>query len=311
MGYWLDTIKGEWLSEKQATDHTPDDDALADADDVQTKQKVIPYVEDRRNILVIRLPEQVGEETAISLMYALERGIETAFQLEDSELGSELLPDSDSRGRALFIESAEGGAGVLRRLVDEPGALAQAARQALELAHFDPDTGEDGEGRDSRGERCERACYDCLLSYSNQLVHQQIDRHLIRDHLLALAGARTTRSAGGVDREEQLDLLARASDSGLEREFVEWLRERNHRLPDDAQVLVDDAQTRVDFVYRLGGGNVAVFVDGPHHDAQRNAQRDRDAEERLYDLGWSVVRVAYDADWSHVVERYPSVFGPS
>ncbi|SNR46794.1 protein of unknown function [Haloechinothrix alba] len=311
VGYWLDTVNGEWLSERKAADHTPEDDSLAEAEDVQTKQKVIPYVEDRRNILITRLPHQVSAEAAGTLMFALSRGIGTAFQLEESELDCELLPDPDHRGRALFIESAEGGAGVLRRLVDEPGALATAARYALELAHFDPNTGEDTEGRDSHGERCERACYDCLLSYRNQQVHEQIDRHLVRDQLLALAGAETIRGSGGVSRDEQLDHLLRACDSELERQFVQWLRQHNYRLPDEAQRLVRDAGTRVDFVYQANGGNVAVFVDGPHHEADRAAQRDAEAEERLYDLGWSVVRVAHDADWASVIQRYPSVFGPS
>ena len=68
--------------------------------------------------------------------------MEIPFQLEDSELTSELLPDADSRGRVLFVESAEGGAGVLRRLQAEPEALAHVARAALELIHVDPDTGE-------------------------------------------------------------------------------------------------------------------------------------------------------------------------
>ena len=74
-------------------------------------------------------------------MYALERGIEAAFQLEDSELDSELLPGRtrDRRSRMLLIESAEGGAGVLRRLQAEPARLARAAPMALEIAHFDPE----------------------------------------------------------------------------------------------------------------------------------------------------------------------------
>ncbi len=80
-------------------------------------------------------------------MFALERGIEAVFQLEDSELDSELLPPEDGpRDRTLFTESAEGGAGVLRRLQAEKDALARAAREALRIAHFDPDTGADHGG---------------------------------------------------------------------------------------------------------------------------------------------------------------------
>jgi hypothetical protein len=53
---------------------------------VATKAKVIPYVDDTRNLLVLRLHEPVPVELATTLRYALERGIEAAFQLEDSEL---------------------------------------------------------------------------------------------------------------------------------------------------------------------------------------------------------------------------------
>ncbi|MDQ3760859.1 MAG: hypothetical protein M3460_03945 [Actinomycetota bacterium] len=59
---------------------------------------------------------------------------------------------------------------MLRRLIDEKdNGLARAARRALEICHFDPDTGEDlGGVLDRTGERCAHACYDCLLSYRNQ-----------------------------------------------------------------------------------------------------------------------------------------------
>ncbi|MGH3906994.1 MAG: DUF1998 domain-containing protein [Pseudonocardiaceae bacterium] len=119
-GYWINVQTGYWLSERQALDATPDTAELEDAGAVARKQKVIPYVEDRRNILITRFARgPVDEQTALSVMHALERGIEAEFQLEDSELSSELLPDDGQLGRALFVESAEGGAGVLRRLVDE------------------------------------------------------------------------------------------------------------------------------------------------------------------------------------------------
>lgn len=308
-GYWLDTAEGRWLSEKAAADATVDTEGMAAAEDVARKAKVIPYVEDRRNILVVRLGESVDDATATTLRYALERGVEACFQLEDSELSSDPLPDLDGRARMLLTESAEGGAGALRRLVAEPSALGQVARTALQIAHFDPQTGADlGHAAGAR-ERCELACYDCLLAYGNQPWHAAIDRHTVRDLLLRLAGATTAIGAGGRTRARQREILDRLSDSGLERRFVTWLDERGLRLPDRAQVTVAEAAARPDLVYDLPTGAVAVFVDGPVHDSPEQAERDEQAEERLIDANWIVLRVRYDEDWAALVARHPSVFG--
>lgn len=309
-GFWLDTIGGRWLSDKQASDATVDTDELTDLADVPTRAKVIPYVEDTRSIVVLRHATRLDETTATSLRYALERGAEAWFQLEDSELASDELPDPAERGRVLFTESAEGGAGVLRRLVLEPDAIAQVAQIALERCHFDPNTGEDLDHAPGSGERCERACYDCLLSYGNQLDHSLIDRHRIRDLLLELARATTTAGAGGRTRADARDLLSALADSSLERRFVDWLDDRGHRLPDRAQVNVTEARARPDLVYDLPSGPVAVFVDGPIHDNATQAERDAEAEDRLIDIGWSVIRVRHDDDWATVVAKFPSVFGP-
>ncbi len=143
-------------------------------------RRVIPYVEDRRNILVVTLDEPLHQPVALSFMYALERGIEAAFELEDSELAAELLPpEGGPHKRILFMEAAEGGAGVLRRLQAEPGALAKAARHALDICHFEAD------GRDRGGphqdRKCALGCYECLLSYGNQLHHTELNRHSIAE----------------------------------------------------------------------------------------------------------------------------------
>jgi ATP-dependent helicase YprA (DUF1998 family) len=308
-GFWLDLAQGKWLSEKQATDSTVDEESLDAAEDVARKAKVIPYVEDRRNLLVLRLADIADEQTATTLRYAVERGTETAFQLEDSELESQALPDHQGRGRMLLTESAEGGAGALRRLVAEPDALARVAREALAIAHFDPVTGEDlGHAPGSR-ERCERACYDCLLSYGNQHDHALIDRHAVRDLLIELSRATTAAGASGRTRGEQRDWLDKLADSSLEKQFLGWLDDHGYHLPDDAQVHVAEANARPDLVYDLPGNPTAVFVDGPVHDQPSTVQRDREAEERLIDAGWCVIRVRHDDDWSAVVARYPSVFG--
>lgn len=308
-GYWLDPVTGEWLDDTKAADRTVDSEDLEPADDAKTKKKVIPYVTDTRNILMVRAAEKVDAVTATSLRYALERGIEAVYQLEDSELDSSALPDVAGYGRMLFTESAEGGAGVLRRLVSEVAAVAGVAREALRLAHFDPYTGDDLGHAPDAAERCERGCYDCLLSFSNQAEHSLIDRHKVRDLLMRLASASTVTGGGGESRDASLEELSALCDSDLERRFLRWLSDRGLRLPDRAQVYVEAATARPDFVYDIPAGKVAVFVDGPVHDAPAQAARDAAAAERLADGGWDVLRVEHDQDWMAVVKSRPAVFG--
>ena len=307
-GFWLHTVEGRWLSDKEASEADSDDD-VERADDVSAKAKVTPFVEDTRNVLVVRFAREVTDAEATSMRYALERGIEAEFHLEDSELSSQTLPDIDNRGRFLLTESAEGGAGVLRRLANEPAALARAARKALDICHFDPETGVDKGHPEGVTERCERGCYDCLLSYTNQFEHAVIDRALVRDLLLAVADATTSAGAGGRPRAATLDYLGAFTDSSLERKFLNWLSERGYRLPDRAQVTVSEATARPDFAYDLPTGVTFVFIDGPDHDPQYQAERDAAAEERLVDLGFHVIRWRYDDDWAILAAAKPSVFG--
>ena len=309
-GYWLDLREGNWLSDKKAADRTVDTDGLDAAEDVQAKEKVIPYVEDRRNLIVLRLAAAAPDTVTVTLRAALERAAEATFQLEGSELDSLELPDLDERGRMMLNESAEGGAGVLSRLVEEPGTLATVARTALELIHYDPDTGEDlGQAPGAR-ERCEKGCYDCLLSYSNQYEHGRIDRHSAVPLLRQLARSQVARGAGGRDRAAQQQWLDALSDSGLERRFIDWLTEHGQHLPDGAQRTVSAAQARPDLVYDVPGNPTAVFIDGPHHDDAHQRLRDEQAAERLEDLGWTVLRVRHDDDWAGVVSRNAWLFGP-
>jgi ATP-dependent helicase YprA (DUF1998 family) len=312
VGYWVNPANGRWLSETQATDSSPEDEGLERFGDAVRAAKVVPFVEDRKNICVLRLADPVPETTAVTLRYALERGIEAMFQLEDAELTSEDLPDADGRGRMLFIESAEGGAGVLRQLHDRSGTLAEVAAKALEILHFDPVTGADRGHADGAAERCELGCYDCLLSYTNQLFHPVIDRHSVVPLLLRLAGARAEATGGRESADEHLAALLATCITALEREFVTFLHKGGYRLPDEGQSLISEARARPDFLYRLAAGPVAVFVDGPVHDEQAVAERDTGAEDRLLDLGTLVIRFRYDEmqqGWEQTVRKHPGVFG--
>jgi len=312
-GYWLDPADGRWLNERDAAEASGDSSEMpvadADGNEKRRKIRVIPYVQDTRNILVLKLEQRLEVPMALSLMYALERGIEAAFELEDSELTSELLPSDDQpTDRILFTEAAEGGAGVLRLMQSQPGALARAAAEALAICHFDEEGNDLGGPHPDRP--CARGCYECLLTYGNQIHHWAIDRHAVRDLLLRFARARAVPTGPGESRTEQLARLTAQADTALEARLITWLKERGLRLPDEAQTLIPEAHARPDFVYRLPGVNVAVFVDGPVHDAADVAQRDREAEERLLDLGWDVVRFPHDGDWAAIAREFERYFGP-
>ncbi|MEV1022008.1 protein kinase [Streptomyces sp. NPDC050264] len=320
-GYWLDPADGRWMNERDASDASGDSGELPvideDGKEKRRKKRVIPFVEDRRNILVVTLDEPLPEPVALTLMYALERGIETAFELEDSELTSELLPPADGpRDRLLFTEAAEGGAGVLRRLQAEPRALAKAAGQALAVCHFDED------GEDEKGPHpdrpCARGCYECLLTYGNQLHHGVINRHSVTALLLRLASAEVTSEKRGETTTDQHRRLVAASAPGsaadqtsqrtsVEAEFLTWLREHGLRLPDEVGTMVPEADARPDFVYRMPGVNLAVFLGGA--DAEEDAARDEDAEERLYLARWDVIRFPQGSDWDAIAAEHTRYFG--
>jgi ATP-dependent helicase YprA (DUF1998 family)/very-short-patch-repair endonuclease len=301
-GFMLDVDRGYWAKESD-----DESDSAADGEAVGPRvRRVIPYVEDTRNALLFEPSEPLEAEVMASLQAALKHAVQVVFQLEDDELAAEPLPSTDERHLLLLFESAEGGAGVLRRLVDEPEALATVAAKALELCHIDPTTGHDL-GGPPHGERCEAACYDCLLSYRNQLDHQLLDRMLVRPGLEQLASATVNAGSGPATTAEHVERLKAAADSELERQWVDHLHSGRFRLPDRAQVLVREAGTRPDFVY--ADASVAVYIDGPHHLHPERVARDAAQTDAMRDLGWRVVRFGHLDDWPAIIERYRNVFG--
>ena len=154
-------------------------------------------MEDRRNCLLVEPAISLDPDQFVSLEAALKNAIQVCYQLEDNELATELLPNRVEPRLLLLYESAEGGAGVLRRLLDDPHAFALVARTALEVCHFDPDSGEDRGGPEGSGDGCEAACYDCLMHYGNQPVHRRLDRQKIKDVLRLVSQAQTHSARAG------------------------------------------------------------------------------------------------------------------
>lgn len=302
-GFVLDTERGYWA-------RNPQDDQDQDSPMAPRTARVIPYVEDRRNALVfepLAVPADDGERFMPSLQAALKNGILAVFQLEESEIAVEPLPTEADRRKILLYESAEGGAGVLRRIVEDPDTLSRVARKALEILHYDPDSGADLRRAPRSREDCEAACYDCLMSYTNQPDHRLLDRTVVRDALMSLRDCRLEAAAAPLSRREQFELLERQCGSGLERRWLSFIMDHDLALPTSAQTLVADCSSRPDFLY--ADHQTAVYVDGPPHDDPRRAERDASQRSCMEDKGYVVLRFGHDDDWPAIVRRYPSVFG--
>jgi len=303
LGFVLDIERGYWGKRNG----TATDDA--DADPMSGRhRRVIPYVDDRRNCLIFEPARQLSDEQMASLQAALKNAIQVTYQLEDSELAAEPLPDRDNRRHLLLYESAEGGAGVLRRLVDDATALATVARAALELCHFTVD-GEDRHRGENAREDCEAACYDCLMSYANQRDHPLLDRQAIKNLLLELSTATVDTAPGSASPREHFERLEQMAGSELERRWLRFLHQRGYHLPDDAQTLIADAGTRPDFLYKRDIV-AAVYIDGPYHQFPERVQRDATVTSNLLELGYSVIRFDTDEDgWEQTVREHAYVFG--
>ena len=299
-GFVLDIERGYWARNEQTEDDP------ADPMSARTR-RVIPYVEDKRNCLLFEplIPLEMGQMA--SLQAAMKRAIEAHYQLEDNELAAEPLPNGSDRRLLLFYEAAEGGAGVLRRLIDEPDALNSIAREALRICHFDPDTSNDLRRAPRATEDCEAACYECLLSYSNQREHFMLDRQTIRNTLGMLVQASVSTSPTGVDRDDHFAQLLNVAESGLEEEWLKYLNDRGFGLPDQAQTLFENCGTRPDFVYTRH--YAAIYVDGSPHDHPQRQARDARQAACMEDAGYVVIRFSYRDDWDTILKRYPHVFG--
>ncbi|MCK5036645.1 MAG: DEAD/DEAH box helicase [Candidatus Sabulitectum sp.] len=294
-GFVLDIEKGRW--EKQDKEANTDDPTAA------LTKRVIPYVEDTKNCLIIKPEEPLPKEEFFSLMAALKNAIQLVYKIEDRELAAEALPDKANPTSILLYESSEGGAGVLERILNETSSINKIAEEALRICHFNPTTGEN----EASEEECSKACYSCLMSYYNQSEHKLLDRNKIKDLLMNLKQSTHKISPKDTTRQDHLNRLKALCDSTLEIEWLDFLEKNNLNLPDKAQVLIEQANTRVDFLYEY----LAVYIDGPVHDESRTQADDKAKREALEDMGYTVVSFRYDekTNWMNPIRILKSVFG--
>lgn len=188
-GFRIDPISGYWAKNE-------DEDEDARDPMANPRQWIVPSVEDRKNALLLQpvFTTTATPFTLPTIQHGLLRGIEEVFQLEEGEILAEPMPSRDIRTGFLLYEAAEGGAGVLTRLVSDPDSLAKVATEALKIMHFSIDVNSLPEGieelaDDGAHTNCVAGCYKCLMSYFNQTDHEFLDRRddLAKSVLLNLA----------------------------------------------------------------------------------------------------------------------------
>ncbi len=312
-GFRLDFVSGRWVPDKndESYDESDEEEKTFNNEKIQF---VRPFVRDTKNCVVVKPRKELAPNAFASLQAALQRAIERVFSVDDYELGAFPLPDEETRSQLLLYEASEGGAGALQRLLD-PDKFQEVVREAFAVCHYNFDTEldlKDDPDAPNIKEGCEAACYDCLLSYSNQRDHEIIDRRLALDVLKILKNATLRVSSGFKSRGELLEELMSKTESSLEREWLKFIDENNWRLPTEAQREFSNAHTRVDFFYNpKNGSQLAVYIDGPDHDKPQQKLDDEKRRKALeYEDGVDYLVFRYDEKekWRQIVKERSDVF---
>lgn len=307
-GFSIDVNTGEWTKDSQAPTDA-EDDVVKEGKNIQ---RITPFVEDTRNVLLVRPHGIFSKAGLATFQHALKRGIEQEFQLEESELAAEPLPDAERRNAFLFYEAAEGGAGVLTRLSSDPLAISRVAKRALEICHYTSKSGNwtGSEDLEDTVKGCEAGCYRCLLSYYNQTDHPLIDRRNSEalEFLCRLTRASRVEVVSDRSMTDPFDTLMTVSISSLEKEWLMFLKERKCNLPDRGQHYLKEYNVNPDFEYV--DNQVVVFIDGPHHETEDQRAKDAVITARLQDGGYTVIRFSRDMnEWLQILETYGWLFG--
>jgi hypothetical protein len=140
---------------------------------------------------------------------------------------------------------------------------------------------------------CDRACYDCLLSFYNQRYHELLNRALVLPVLQALEELEI-EPIPEMSTGPSFDELDARCQSGLERQVLAAICDRGLPLPDAAQKTVYDGDAPIataDFFY---APRILVFVDGSPHYRDYVAAADQRKRRRLKALGYRILAITGD-----------------
>jgi len=294
-GFYIDDRNGRWLREKER--EKPDTAAHA---------KLIKlFTSNTADTLYIQPVKDLGlnEDQVISLAYALKRGIESMYQVEENEIGVWVMGKKETPNIMIY-EAAEGSLGILSEIIANPAKMQSLFRESYRLMHFDPETHE------NLRPDLPKASYEDLLSYYNQRHHGQLDRFGIQDALKKLMECHVDTKQGTRTREEQYQYLLSLYDksSSTERSFIDHLYKNGYVLPDEAQKNIRYCYVNADFIFKTETGPVIIFCDGSVHDDWQVKEEDKTKRQCLHNHGYDVITWHYKTPIEEIIENRKDVF---
>lgn len=302
LGFHINPVSGVWSKQESPNEESAEDKPEEALLDKVPNQRIVPFVEDHRNILILTPGRELSAGTMATLLAALRRGIEKTFQIEEAELIAEPVPNQDNRRALLFYEAAEGGAGVLSRLTTERRSLAEAAATALRLMHFRAP--QDGiwhfaelsaleekrvvAGQDVR--ICEAGCYQCLLSYFNQPDHDLINR-------LDVDALRVLTALAGANVAEVDYKSAPPPPNGTLGRWLDTLGRLKLRRPDATSLPLNDAAGMADAHYKAARILVSLAPPSPAF------------LQYATDRGYRILVFGEESTWPKQFAQHSDVFG--
>ncbi|QRR34690.1 DUF559 domain-containing protein [Hydrogenophaga sp. YM1] len=125
---------------------------------------------------------------------------------------------------------------------------------------------------------------------------------LLLDILCRLTAARAHQGTQGRAPQEHDAELARTAGSTLEQAWLNHVNVHGYRKPDRGQYTIASAKTCADFFY--DDLNLAVYIDGPHHETDAQREKDLAIDRALDELGFLVVRFPKEQTrWSDIFKN--------
>jgi superfamily II DNA or RNA helicase/rubrerythrin len=304
-GFALCTECNRWLTSYGQIENHIDDQCYANADAEAIREGIELYTEGNYDTVTVTTPlpgdvEQDEHESFYhTLKEALYQGVLVEFDLDEAELSTFVKPAPGNAGTLTIVlhETSEGGVGALHDLTNPTKErFARVIKESLDVLHAnDPDG-------------CERACYECLMSYFNQREHPLFDRELVMPWLYGTT-AMTLDPIEAATDDEHFERLWEACESSLERKVLEAVREEGYPYPDEAQKTIyngDEPVVQADFYYSDGAQPqpIVVFVDGPDHEKEHVQRDDAAKRERLLRMNYRYVSISNPGNvpevWSQI-----------